>query len=97
MTHDIDWHWIPGKEGEKGKLIGSKAVTFFAPSTKAFRDLPKKLQFFLFSPFGHRALRKLLAFHVVPNYIFHTGMGNVSIFEVHILILPTLRLCPQRL
>ena len=52
---------------------GSPAVTVFAPTNAAFRKLPWKLRRFLFSPFGRRVLRKLLEYHIVPDYIFHTG------------------------
>jgi len=51
---------------------GARSVTVFTPSNHAFHILPRKLKLFLFSPFGARALRKLLQYHIVPNYIFHT-------------------------
>jgi hypothetical protein len=31
---------------------------------------------FLFSPFGERILKKLLQFHIVPDYIVHTGKSD---------------------
>jgi uncharacterized surface protein with fasciclin (FAS1) repeats len=56
------------------ELVGSKAVTVFAPTNRAFKKLPIKLRLFLFSPFGGRVLKKILQYHVVPNYIVHTGV-----------------------
>ncbi|KIY64965.1 FAS1 domain-containing protein [Cylindrobasidium torrendii FP15055 ss-10] len=46
---------------------GARTVTAFVPTNHAFERLPKKLQLFLFSPFGERALKKILQFHVVPD------------------------------
>jgi len=63
-----DWSYVPNK----GTFEGSPSNSVFAPSNKAFNKLPHKLKLFLFSPFGHRVLKKLLQFHIVPEYIFHT-------------------------
>lgn len=63
-----DLHLRFGKNG----FEGSSAVSVFAPSNRAFHRLPKRLKFFLFSPFGARALQKLLQYHVVPEYILHS-------------------------
>ncbi|KIO25862.1 hypothetical protein M407DRAFT_243937 [Tulasnella calospora MUT 4182] len=46
---------------------GFAATTFFAPTNAAWAQLPRDLQMYLFSPFGEAALRKLLAFHTIPN------------------------------
>jgi hypothetical protein len=73
LTEFLDLHWIPGDDKEKGKLGGTPTVTFFAPTNQAFKSLPKKLQWFLFSPFGSRALKKLLQFHIVPGLVAHSG------------------------
>jgi hypothetical protein len=66
----LSWRWRKkdGSSSEKGAT-----VTFFAPSDGAFRRLPPKLRRFLFSPFGARALKKILSYHIVPNIILHTG------------------------
>lgn len=48
-------------------------MTFFAPTNGAFRRLPKRLKFYLFSPFGERALKKILAYHIVPDFILHSS------------------------
>ncbi len=74
MTDDVDWHWVK----ESHTLEGAPAVTFFAPTNRAFRSLPPKLRLFLFSPFGARALKKILAYHVVPDYVFHTSESPLS-------------------
>lgn len=54
-------------------MDGSPAVTFFAPTNRAFASLPGKLKFFLFSPLGERVLKKLLEFHIVPELVLHAG------------------------
>ncbi|KAI0688757.1 FAS1 domain-containing protein [Cytidiella melzeri] len=69
LTDAVDWHW----DWKTKTLEGSPAVTFFAPTNKAFSYLPKKLKFFLFSPFGAKALKKILSYHIVPDYVFHTN------------------------
>lgn len=59
-------------EGEL-RVEGSPAVTVFAPSNKAFEALPSDLRLYLFSPFGKRALRKVLEYHIVPEFVLHSG------------------------
>ncbi|KAI0798109.1 FAS1 domain-containing protein [Abortiporus biennis] len=72
----IDWHWVHGEDGKKGTLEGSPTVTVFAPSNKAFHRLPRKLKVFLFSPFGTRLLKKLLEFHIVPDFALYTNWAH---------------------
>ena len=48
-------------------------MSVFAPTNKAFSRLPHKLKLFLFSPFGEKALKKLLQFHIVPKAVLHSG------------------------
>ncbi|PCH38302.1 hypothetical protein WOLCODRAFT_149244 [Wolfiporia cocos MD-104 SS10] len=55
-----------------GSLEGVSAVTFFAPTNNAFHKLPKRLRSYLFSPVGHKALKKLLQYHIVPNFVLHS-------------------------
>jgi|ERR1700722_7577611 len=74
LTGELDLRWIPGRDGEKGKLEGATMATLFLPTNKAFRSLPKRLQLFLFSPNGERVLKKLLQFHVVPGLVVHSGI-----------------------
>jgi len=57
---------------EKG-LEGGQVVTVFAPTNRAFQRLPRKLKFFLFSPFGAKVLKKLLQYHIVPDLAFFSG------------------------
>jgi len=72
LTGDVDrWHFS-GHDGTKGGFRGATATTVFAPTSGAFQRLPKKLRMFLFSPFGEKALRKLLQYHIVPNFILHS-------------------------
>lgn len=37
----------------------------------AFKRLPERLRLFLFSPAGKKVLKKLLSYHIVPDYILH--------------------------
>jgi uncharacterized surface protein with fasciclin (FAS1) repeats len=75
LTADVNWEW---KHSDR-KMSGTKAVTFFAPSNRAFERLPFRLRRFLFSPFGTHALRKLLQFHVVPDLVLHSDyIHNVT-------------------
>ncbi|OCF39311.1 hypothetical protein I317_06893 [Kwoniella heveanensis CBS 569] len=56
-------HSKPGKP----RFHGAGLATNFSPTNKAFAALPEKLKFFLFSPFGERALVKILAYHYIPH------------------------------
>ncbi|KAF8311289.1 FAS1 domain-containing protein [Clavulina sp. PMI_390] len=73
LAEGLDWHWVHDKDhhAKKPKFEGSPAITAFVPTNSAFKKLPEHLVLYLFSPVGIRALRKLLQFHVVPNYIIH--------------------------
>jgi len=57
----------------KNGFEGAPLVTVFAPTNHAFQRLPKRLKFFLFSPFGERVLKKLLQYHIVPDLAFFSG------------------------
>ncbi|KAI1790733.1 FAS1 domain-containing protein [Ganoderma leucocontextum] len=67
LTDELDFRNV-----EDGSIEGSPAVSVFAPSNKAFSRLPPKLKLFLFSPFGEKALKKLLQFHIVPEAVLHS-------------------------
>jgi hypothetical protein len=73
LTGAVDRWWTPGKDGGHGSFVGAEVTTFFAPTSGAFRRLPNKLRHFLFSPFGTKALKKLLEYHIVPQVVLHTG------------------------
>jgi len=60
------------KEQHHPVFVGAPAITAFVPTTDAFKKLPKKLQFFLFSPFGEDVLRKILQFHIIPTHTVFT-------------------------
>jgi uncharacterized surface protein with fasciclin (FAS1) repeats len=66
----LSWGWRKKKDSSSEK---GATITFFAPSDQAFRRLPPKLRRFLFSPFGAKALKKILSYHIVPDIILHTG------------------------
>lgn len=72
LTGAIDRWWTPGKDGGHGSFVGAEITTFFAPTSGAFKRLPHKLRHFLFSPFGTKALKKLLEYHIVPQVVLHT-------------------------
>ena len=59
--------------GEDGSTEGAGAVSVFAPTNKAFSRLPPRLKHFLFSPFGEKALKKLLQFHIIPDAVLHSS------------------------
>lgn len=73
----VEWRYLPikDKDGE-GSVDGNPAVAHFVPTNSAFRRLPSKLLLFLFSPFGEHALKKILAYHIVPNYVLHSGSSS---------------------
>ncbi|KAL5366579.1 FAS1 domain-containing protein [Aspergillus floccosus] len=57
--------------------------TIFAPSNTAFQKLGFKINAFLFSPCGHKYLRALLQYHVVPNRtlysdVYYTEDGQIK-------------------
>ncbi|KAG1749135.1 uncharacterized protein EDB91DRAFT_835831 [Suillus paluster] len=72
LTGELDRWWTPGKNGGHGSFVGAQITTFFAPTSGAFQRLPNKLRLFLFSPFGAKALKKLLEYHIVPNFVLFT-------------------------
>jgi uncharacterized surface protein with fasciclin (FAS1) repeats len=51
---------------------GSPATTTFVPSNQAWERLPEDLRIFLFSPVGERTLRKLMAWHTLPDTVVFT-------------------------
>jgi hypothetical protein len=73
LTGALDRWWTPGKDDGHGSFIGAETTTFFAPTSGAFQRLPNKLRLFLFSPFGAKALKKLLEYHAVPQFVLFTG------------------------
>ncbi|KAI0807075.1 FAS1 domain-containing protein [Fomes fomentarius] len=73
LTDQLEWSDI------HGPVSGSPAVTVFAPTNRAFARLPRRLRRFLFSPFGEKALKKLLQFHIVPEFVLHSNyLHNAS-------------------
>lgn len=74
LTNAVDYRFVPDSDDKTTSVEGSAVVTAFVPSNKAFAKLPRKLQAFLFSPFGERALKKLLQYHIVPDVALFTGV-----------------------
>jgi hypothetical protein len=76
LTDNVDLRYVK-KDNEEGyELQGASSLTLFAPTNSAFERLPLKLRLFLFSPLGHRALRKVLEYHIVPSLVVHSGMWH---------------------
>jgi len=73
LLDEVDLRWEHG-EG----LVGSRLVTVFAPLNHAFDRLPERLRFYLFSPFGKHALRKLLEYHIAPDSLVLSGKSITS-------------------
>ncbi|KDQ60570.1 hypothetical protein JAAARDRAFT_124834 [Jaapia argillacea MUCL 33604] len=67
-----EWRHLHSDSYEVAEMEGNPAVTAFIPSNKAFDRLPLKLKLFLFSPFGERVLKKVLEYHIIPDFILHT-------------------------
>lgn len=66
FNSDFSKEWNKKHQNDRhGK--GYAATTFFAPTNAAWAQLPQDLQMYLFSPFGEATLRKLLAFHTIPD------------------------------
>jgi uncharacterized surface protein with fasciclin (FAS1) repeats len=74
LTKALEWRYVSSNEkyDKDWTVEGTGSTTFFVPSNIAFKKLPKKLQLFLFSPFGEKVLKKLLGFHVVPGIVLHS-------------------------
>ncbi|KZT11453.1 uncharacterized protein LAESUDRAFT_809380 [Laetiporus sulphureus 93-53] len=74
LSDAADFHQVAG-DGMKG----SPAVTFFAPTNKAFANLPGSLKSYLFTPIGQKALKKLLQFYIIPEFVLHSDwLHNAS-------------------
>jgi len=72
LEDDLDWYYKRSdNKKKKGRFVGAPVVTSFIPDNEAWEKLPRNLVIYLFSPFGEKALTKILKYHVVPNYIVH--------------------------
>lgn len=56
----------------KSKPTPPKEFTIFAPTNGAFKKLGWKINLILGSPFGRNILKKVLSYHVVPGFTFHS-------------------------
>jgi uncharacterized surface protein with fasciclin (FAS1) repeats len=65
----LQWRWKKSSSETQGD---GPVVSLFAPNNWAFKRLPARLRLWLFSPAGEKALKKLLQFHIVPDYILHS-------------------------
>ncbi|PVF99072.1 hypothetical protein CPB86DRAFT_774487 [Serendipita vermifera] len=68
LDDELQWRWKKSSETEGDGPV----VSLFAPNDFAFKRLPWRLRVFLFSPAGEKVLKKLLQFHIVPDYILHS-------------------------
>lgn len=65
--HYLQWHFSHMGGKHKPVFQGTALATMFAPTNEAFKALDERLKFFLFSPFGARALEMILSYHYVPE------------------------------
>ena len=86
--HFVDYTYDrnASREAKEPKFKGSPAATFFSPRNGAFQLLPPKLKFFLFSKFGTPILRKLLAYHYLPETLLfseftYTGKDDADFID----------------
>ena len=64
----LEWKYDKESSAPGNRVYtGAPLVTLFAPTNIAFARLPPKLKLFLFSPFGEKALEKVLRYHYVPE------------------------------
>jgi hypothetical protein len=70
LENHLQWKFKASSETEGDGPV----VSLFAPTNRAWKKLPWRVRLYLFSPAGEKALKKLLQFHIVPNYILHSGM-----------------------
>lgn len=70
LADTLQWRFKKSSETEGDGPV----VSLFAPNDWAFKRLPPRLRFFLFSPAGEKVLKKLLQYHIVPDVILHSGM-----------------------
>lgn len=67
LDNELQWRWKA-----KGEFEGDgPTVSLFAPNDFAWKRLPPRLRLWLFSPAGEKTLKKLLSYHIVPNWILH--------------------------
>ncbi|KAG8803837.1 hypothetical protein FRC16_002694 [Serendipita sp. 398] len=73
LDNALQWRvkWTPPSTESETEGDGP-VVSLFAPNNWAFKRLPSRLRLYLFSPRGAKALKKLLQFHIVPDYILHS-------------------------
>ena len=60
------------------KFYGTPLATLFAPTNSAFGLLPPRLKFYLFSPFGEKALRKILGYHYIYDALILTELQHMG-------------------
>ncbi|KAF8136142.1 FAS1 domain-containing protein [Boletus edulis] len=75
-------HLRCSKHGNNVDFLGATATTVFTPTSGAFKRLPRKLRRYLFSPFGRKALKKLLEYHIIPNFVLHTDYFHNATSDV---------------
>ncbi|KAG8809362.1 hypothetical protein FRC17_003480 [Serendipita sp. 399] len=73
LDNALQWRYKWKSPSTKAEIEGDgPVVSLFAPNNWAFKRLPRRLRLFLFSPAGEKALKKLLQFHIVPDFILHS-------------------------
>jgi uncharacterized surface protein with fasciclin (FAS1) repeats len=72
LENKLQYHLVRDRKSDRDRFEGNPSVTAFAPTNEAFAALPNRLLLYLFSPFGERALTKLLKYHMVPDFHIYT-------------------------
>ncbi|WVQ80369.1 hypothetical protein IAT38_002474 [Cryptococcus sp. DSM 104549] len=83
-AHLLDWKF-DREHSKRGhpKFTGTPLATIFAPTNAAFHLLPAELKFYLFSPFGEKALKKILAYHYIPHTLLLSEKVHVAKHNDH--------------
>ena len=67
-------HLEQSQKSDDDKFIGTPLATMFVPTNSAFGLLPPRLKLYLFSPFGQRALKKILGYHYIYDALVLTEL-----------------------
>jgi uncharacterized surface protein with fasciclin (FAS1) repeats len=72
LENKLQYHLVRDRKSDRDRFEGNPSVTAFVPTNEAWAALPNRLLLYLFSPFGERALTKLIKYHMVPEFHIYT-------------------------
>lgn len=83
LENELQWRFKKSSETTGDGPI----VSLFAPNDWAFKRLPPRLRIFLFSHAGEKVLKKILQYHIVPDFILHSDWvyNATSDDDLHLL------------